>query len=119
MAVNEKLTPQEQAELNGLLENEALIRERIAEINKKLATAQGKEKQRLQNAINQENIRLKNGAQRVSQLKKLQDAADYEVNTLKSIGGLNHHIKKQIDGKIKGTGTLAAVSSRLIDLKKE
>jgi hypothetical protein len=119
MAVNEKLTPQEQQELNGLLEKEALTRERIAEINKRAATAQGKEKQRLENAINQENIRLKNGAQRIAQLKKLNEASEYEETTLKSIGGLNHHIKKQIDGKVKGTGTLAAVSSRLIDLKKE
>lgn len=119
MAVNPNITPQEQEELNGLLEKEALTRERIAEINKKAATAQGKEKQRLENAINQEKIRLKNGAQRITQLKKIQEGNEYEETTLKSIGGLNSHIKKQIDGKVQGTSTLGNVTNMLLNLKKE
>ena len=35
MATNNKLTPEEQQELNGLLSEESRIRERIAEQNKK------------------------------------------------------------------------------------
>ena len=119
MAVNENLTPQEQEELNVLLEKEALIRERIAEQNKKAATAQGKEKQRLENAINQENIRLKNNAQRITQLKKLNEAYEYEENIFKSISGVNEHIKKQINGQAANTQSLANVSTILVNLKKE
>jgi len=95
MAETPEFGKQEQQELNGLLENEALIRERIAEINKKLATAQGKEKQRLQNAINQENLRLKNGAQRITQLKKIQDFNNYEKNSIKSIASFKFTCKKR------------------------
>ena len=118
MAVNE-ITPEQQQELNVLLEKEALIRERIAEINKRVATAQGKEKQRLENAINQENIRLKNGAQRIAQLKKLQEAAQYEETIFKSISGVNEHIKKQINGQTTNTQTLGNVTAMLVRLKKE
>ena len=110
MAENQKFGKEEQAELNGLLEKEALTRERIAEINKKAATAQGKEKQRLENAINQENIRLKNGAQRITQLKKIKDFNDYEENTIKSISSLSTHVRKEIDGKLKASSTLNNVS---------
>jgi hypothetical protein len=119
MAVNQQLTPEEQKELNGLLENEALIRERIAEINKRVATAQGKEKQRLQNALNQETVRLKNGEQRVAQLKKLQEGAEYEASITKKMLGLNSHIKKQIDGKVSAYSTISNVTSILVKLKQQ
>jgi len=119
MAETPKFGKQEQQELNGLLENEALIRERIAEINKKVATAQGKEKQRLQNAINQENLRLKNGAQRITQLKKIQDFNDYEKNSIKSIASLSSHVRKEIDGKLKASSTLNNVSEIMVSLKQK
>jgi tRNA-binding EMAP/Myf-like protein len=119
MAIIDNLTPDQQRELNSLLEKEASTRERIAEINKRIATAVGQERQNLQNLINQERQRITNNAQRIAQLKKIKEGAEYEEKIFQSISGINEHIKKQITGQTTNTSTLGNVTSMLVDLKKE
>jgi tRNA-binding EMAP/Myf-like protein len=119
MAVIDNLTPDQQRELNSLLEKEVSTRERIAEINKRIATAVGQERQNLQNLINQERQRITNNAQRIAQLKKIKEGAEYEEKIFQSISGINEHIKKQISGQTTSTNTLANVTTMLVNLKKD
>jgi hypothetical protein len=119
MATNNKLTPEEQQELNGLLSEESRIRERIAEQNKKAATSSGREKKNLEDLIEQEEIRLKLSNDRISKLKKIQEAAEYEVNAYESLASLGKGIKKQIDGKVTATSSLTNVTNHLVKLKQQ
>jgi hypothetical protein len=119
MATNKPLTPKEQQELNDLLQDESRIRERIAEQNKKAATSSGKEKENLEDLIEQEQIRLKLSNDRISKLKKIQEANEYEEKTYKSIASLSKTAKKEINGRLGIAGSIESISVSLVKLKEK
>ena len=69
MATNKALTPQEQQELNDLLQEESRIRERIAAQNVKAATAGADERKRLEKRIEKEEESLKLQTEMISKIK--------------------------------------------------
>ena len=68
------LTPQEQLELNDLLQSESEARERIAEQNRAMATASAAERRELESRIESERIRLRLTEERRSELQRIAEA---------------------------------------------
>lgn len=119
MATNKALTPQEQQELNDLLQEESRIRERIAAQNVKAATAGADERKRLEKRIQKENESLKLQAERISKLKKIQEANEYEEKTYKSIASLSKTAKAEINGRLGIAGSIESISVSLVKLKEK
>ena len=119
MATNKALTPQEQQELNDLLQEESRIRERIAAQNVKAATAGADERKRLEKRIEKEEESLKLQAERISKLKKIQEANEYEEKTYKSIASLSKTAKAEINGRLGIAGSIESISVSLVKLKEK
>ena len=119
MATNKALTPQEQQELNDLLQEESRIRERIAAQNVKAATAGADERKRLEKRIEKEKESLKLQAERISKLKKIQEANEYEEKTYKSIASLSKTAKAEINGRLGIAGSIESISVSLVKLKEK
>ena len=68
------LTPQEQLELNDLLQSESEARERIAEQNRAMATASAAERRELESRIESERIRLRLTEERRGELQRIAEA---------------------------------------------
>jgi methylthioribose-1-phosphate isomerase len=68
------LTPQEQLELNDLLQSESEARERIAEQNRVMATASAAERRELESRIESERIRLRLTEERRGELQRIAEA---------------------------------------------
>ena len=119
MATNKALTPQEQQELNDLLQEESRIRERIAAQNVKAATAGADERKRLEKRIEKEEESLKLQTERISKLKKIQEANEYEEKTYKSIASLSKTAKAEINGRLGIAGSIESISVSLVKLKEK
>lgn len=65
------LTPEEQTELNDLLQSESETRERIAEQNRAMATASAAERRELESRIESERIRLRLTEERRAELQRV------------------------------------------------
>ena len=93
------LTPNEQEELNRLLEENAEIKERIRVINEKIALATGSERDDLEAMAQTEKIRLRLQSDSVKGLKKRQEFLDYEESALSSLANMSsgtlYVLKKQ------------------------
>ena len=68
------LTPEEQVELNDLLQSESETRERIAEQNRAMATASAAERRDLESRIESERIRLRLTEERRGELQRIAEA---------------------------------------------
>jgi hypothetical protein len=68
------LTPEEQTELNDLLQSEIESRERIAEQNRAMATASAAERRELESRIESERIRLRLTEERRGELQRIAEA---------------------------------------------
>jgi hypothetical protein len=68
------LTPEEQVELNDLLQSESETRERIAEQNRAMATASAAERRELESRIESERIRLRLTEERRGELQRITEA---------------------------------------------
>ena len=113
------LTPAEQSELNRLLEENAQISERIRIINEKIATAVGSERQQLEDMMEQEKIRLKLQNDVTKSYEKRQEFIKYEEDAYESMASLGKDIRKQIDGQVTGTSSIASVTNMVVKMKKQ
>ena len=68
------LTPEEQTELNDLLQSESETRERIAEQNRAMATASAAERREMESRIESERIRLRLTEERRGELQRIAEA---------------------------------------------
>ena len=113
------LTPAEQSELNRLLEENAQISERIQKINEKMATATGGERRQLEDMMRMEKDRLKVQTDITKSYQKRKEYLDYEKDAYESMASLGKDIRKQIDGQLTGTSSIASVTNMVVKMKKQ
>lgn len=112
------LTPNEQAELNRLLEENAQISDRIRIINEKIALAVGSEKDELEAMMEQEKIRLRLQQDSAKELKKRQEYLDYEETTLSSLASMSHSALDVLKKQTIGANTLSSLTAKILERKE-
>jgi transcriptional regulator with XRE-family HTH domain len=113
------LTPGEQAEMNRLLEENAQISERIQKINEKIATATGGERRQLEDMIKMEKDRLKVQTDTTKSYQKRKEYLDYEKGAYQSMASLGKNVRKEIDGQLTGTSSIASVTNMVVKMKRQ
>ena len=113
------LTPNEQAELNRLLEENAEIKERIRVINEKIATAQGSEKDDLERMIAIEKIRLQAQTASAKELQKRQKFLEEEESITKRILNISDGANKVLNRHNTQYSSIASISAEIIKRKEE
>ena len=117
MAVS-PLTPNEQAELNRLLEENAEIKERIRVINEKIATATGSERADLERIMASEKNRLLMQADSAKQLKRRQKFLEDEEASMESLASMSHGALKVLQKQASGANTLASLTNKILERKE-
>ena len=117
MAVS-PLTPNEQAELNRLLEENAEIKERIRVINEKIATATGSERADLERIMASEKNRLLMQADSAKQLKRRQKFLEDEESSMESLASMSHGALKVLQKQASGANTLASLTNKILERKE-
>jgi hypothetical protein len=112
------LTPNEQAELNRLLEENAEIKERIRIINEKIALATGSERDDLEAMAQTEKIRLRLQGDSVKELQKRQQFLDYEQDAMQSLASMSHGALKVLQKQTAGGNTLFSLTAKIIQRKE-
>lgn len=112
------LTPNEQAELNRLLEENAQISDRIRIINDKIALAVGSERDELEAMMEQEKIRLRLQQDSAKELKKRQEYLDYEETTLSSLASMSHGALDVLKKQTVGANTLSSLTAKILERKE-
>lgn len=112
------LTPNEQAELNRLLEENAQISDRIRIINEKIALAVGSERDELEAMMEQEKIRLRLQQDSAKELKKRQEYLDYEETTLSSLASMSHSALGVLKKQTIGANTLSSLTAKILERKE-
>jgi hypothetical protein len=113
------LTPNEQAELNRLLEENAEIKERIRIINEKIALATGSERDDLEAMAQTEKIRLRLQTDSVKEFKKRQKFLDEEKSITAQIVNLSHGANKVLNRHNTQYSSIASISAEIIKRKEE
>jgi hypothetical protein len=112
------LTPNEQAELNRLLEENAEIKERIRVINEKIATATGSERADLERIMASEKNRLLMQADSAKQLKRRQKFLEDEESSMESLASMSHGALKVLQKQASGANTLASLTNKILERKE-
>ena len=112
------LTPNEQAELNRLLEENAEIKERIRVINEKIATATGSERDDLERIMASEKNRLLMQADSAKQLKRRQKFLEDEESSMESLASMSHGALKVLQKQASGANTLASLTNKILERKE-
>ena len=113
------LTPNEQEELNRLLEENAEIKERIRIINEKIALATGSERDDLEAMAQTEKIRLRLQTDSVKEFKKRQKFLDEEKSITAQIVNLSHGANKVLNRQNTQYNSIASISAEIIKRKEE
>ncbi len=113
------LTPNEQEELNRLLEENAEIKERIRIINEKIALATGSERDDLEAMAQTEKIRLRLQTDSVKEFKKRQKFLDEEKSITAQIVNLSHGANKVLNRHNTQYSSIASISAEIIKRKEE
>jgi len=113
------LTPNEQEELNRLLEENAEIKERIRVINEKIALATGSERDDLEAMAQTEKIRLRLQSDSVKELKKREKFLDEEKSITAQIVNLSHGANKVLNRQNTQYSSIASISAEIIKRKEE
>ena len=113
------LTPNEQEELNRLLEENAEIKERIRIINEKIALATGSERDDLEAMAQTEKIRLRLQSDSVKELKKREKFLDEEKSITSQIVNLSHGANKVLNRQNTQYSSIASISAEIIKRKEE
>lgn len=112
------LTPNEQAELNRLLEENAEIKERIRVINEKIALATGSERDDLEAMAQTEKIRLRLQTDSAKELKKRQKFLEDEEASMESLASMSHGALKVLQKQASGANTLASLTNKILERKE-
>jgi hypothetical protein len=113
------LTPNEQEELNRLLEENAEIKERIRIINEKIALATGSERDDLEAMAQTEKIRLRLQGDSVKELKKREKFLEEEKSITKQILDISHGADKVLNRQNTQYSSIASISAEIIKRKEE
>ena len=112
------LTPNEQAELNRLLEENAEIKERIRILNEKIALATGSERDDLEAMAQTEKIRLRLQTDSAKELKKRQKFLEDEESSMESLASMSHGALKVLQKQASGANTLASLTNKILERKE-
>ena len=113
------LTPNEQEELNRLLEENAEIKERIRILNEKIALATGSERDDLEAMAETEKIRLRLQTDSVKELKKRKKFFEEEESITKRILDISHGANKVLNRQNTQYSSIASISAEIIKRKEE
>jgi len=113
------LTPNEQAELNRLLEENAEIKERIRIINEKIALATGSERDDLEAMAQTEKIRLRLQGDSVKELQKREKFLEEEESITKRILNISGGANKVLNRQNTQYSSIASISAEIIKRKEE
>lgn len=113
------LTPNEQEELNRLLEENAEIKERIRIINEKIALATGSERDDLEAIAQTEKIRLRLQSDSVKELKKREKFFEEEESITKRILDISHGANKVLNRQNTQYSSIASISAEIIKRKEQ
>ena len=112
------LTPNEQAELNRLLEENVEIKERIRILNEKIALATGSERDDLEAMAQTEKIRLRLQTDSAKELKKRQKFLEDEEASMESLASMSHGALKVLQKQASGANTLASLTNKILERKE-
>ena len=113
------LTPNEQEELNRLLEENAEIKERIRILNEKIALATGSERDDLEAMAETEKIRLRLQTDSVKELKKRKKFFEEEESITKRILDISHGANKVLNRQNTQYSSIASISAEIIKRTEE
>ena len=113
------LTPNEQAELNRLLEENAEIKERIRVINEKIALATGSERDDLEAMAQTEKIRLRLQGDSVKELQKREKFLEEEESITKRILNISGGANRVLNRQNTQYSSIASISAEIIKRKEE
>jgi len=113
------LTPNEQAELNRLLEENAEIKERIRVINEKIALATGSERDDLEAMAQTEKIRLRLQGDSAKELQKREKFHEEEESITKRILNISGGANKVLNRQNTQYSSIASISAEIIKRKEE
>lgn len=117
MAIS-NLTPAEQEELNSLLEQNEEIKKRILNIQEKLLTATGSERQELESALTSAKTMLSYQTASVKQLEKQKEAYEYQEKTLSSIASMSKEAQHALKKQVINANLLSSVAQMTIRMKQ-
>jgi hypothetical protein len=112
------LTPDQQAELNSLLEQNAEIKKRILNIQEKLLSATGSERQELESSLTSAKTMLGYQTESVKQLQKQKEAYEYQEKTLSSIASMSKDALHSLKAQKINANLLASVGQMTIKMKQ-
>jgi hypothetical protein len=114
----EKLTVEQQEELNQLLADNEKIKKRILSINEKIAAASGSEKRDLETTLASAKLKLEMQIKQTKQLQKQTEAYEYQEKTLKSLASMSHEASHALKKQVVDTNILASVGQMTIKMKQ-
>ena len=112
------LTPAEQEELNSLLEQNEEIKKRILNIQEKLLTATGSERQELQSSLASAKTMLSYQTASVKQLEKQKEAYEYQEKTLSSLASMSKDAQHALKKQVINANLLSSVAQMTIRMKQ-
>ena len=113
------LTPNEQEELNRLLEENAEIKERIRVINEKIALATGSERDDLEAMAQTEKIRLRLQSDSVKELKKREKFLEEEESITRQILNISNGANRVLNRQNSQYSSIASISAEIIKRKEQ
>jgi hypothetical protein len=114
----EKLTVEQQEELNQLLADNEKIKKRILSINEKIAAASGSEKRDLETTLASAKLKLEMQIKQTKQLQKQTEAYEYQEKTLKSLASMSHEASHALKKQVVDGNILASVAQMTIKMKQ-
>jgi hypothetical protein len=112
------LTPAEQEELNSLLEQNEEIKKRILNIQEKLLTATGSERQELESSLTSAKTMLSYQTASVKQLQKQKEAYEYQEKTLSSLASMSKDAQHALKKQVINANLLSSVAQMTIRMKQ-
>ena len=112
------LTPDQQEELNSLLEQNAEIKKRILNIQEKLLSATGSERQELESSLASSKTMLGYQTASVKQLQKQKEAYEYQEKTLSSLASMSKDALHSLKAQKINANLLANVGQMTIKMKQ-
>ena len=114
----EKLTIEQQEELNQLLADNEKIKKRILSINEKIAAASGSEKRDLETTLASAKLKLEMQIKQTKQLQKQTEAYEYQEKTLKSLASMSHEASHALKKQVVDGNILASAAQMTIKMKQ-
>jgi C4-type Zn-finger protein len=112
------LTPAQQQELNTLLEQNEQIKSRILDIQQRLLSATGSERQQLESSLTSARTMLGYQTESVKQLQRQKEAYQYQEKTLLSLASMSKDALHSLKTQTLNANLLSSVAQMTIRLKQ-